>query len=444
MKKIAILLTLLCAFSDVCGVYSAWSREKASRKIGCRSIKQTTEASTSNSSVSKSVHKDITKRISKNHITTENSAEQIRIDSEIRKRIQNFAQNLKSNVYDTKQVEDALIKYASLSISLSNGSAKNLISPWTLAHWYSSLGLNKICKDRKNIEFQQKLINAVDQNTEWKTFHKALGKRRNETINALRKLQEKGQISVSLDNEKKNNLIQDYRKKLITNKGLARKYNIKESEVYFVIHEARRNKKDLSLIKIKWKKEYKDRQSIPEKQKKTIVKDYNKGLLTVLGICVKHGITPSVAQALLYSENNANIKRRHGKQHKKDKKLVIDVLTKSSEEIEQKYGYTSVYVDEMKRFVNQWSLLTKGQKKAFSKIMRKKVLPSKYVLASIERSTDRNANEKFDRILFALVSTREEIIEKYEISRKTANRLIREMEFWKILSRKEEPVKDFA
>ena len=434
MKKIAVMLNLLCIFSSAFGVYSAWSRENLNKKLESRPIKRAIEASTSSSSVSRSTsqtHKDST-----DYPAIRNLNEQTRIDPEIRKKIQNFAQNLKSNVYDTKQVEDALIKCVSLSIGLSNGSAKNLVSPWTLAHWYSSLGLNKICKDRKNIEFQQKLIKAIDQNMEWKTFHKTLGKRRNETINALRKLQEKGQISVSLDNETKNNLIQDYREKLITNKGLARKYNLKESEVYFVIHEARRNKKDLSLIKIKWKKEYKDRQSIPEKRKKTIVRDYNKGLLTVLGICVKHGITPSVAQALLYSENNANIKRRHGKQHKKDEELVLDILTKSSEEIEQKYGYTSVYVDEMKRFVSQWKLLTKAQKRIFSKTMRKKVLPSKYVLASIERSTDRNANEKFDRILFALFSTCEEIIEKYEISRKTANRLIREMEFWKILSRK--------
>lgn len=349
---------------------------------------------------------------------------------------------MKSNVYDTKQVEDALIKCVSLSIGLSNGSAKNLVSPWTLAHWYSSLGLNKICKDRKNIEFQQKLIKAVDQNTDWKIFHKALGKKRSETVNALGKLQEKGLVSVSLDEEQKNYLIQDYRKKLITTKGLARKYHLKENEVYLIIHEARKNNKDLSLIKIKWKKEFKYRKSIPKERKKTIIKDYNKGLLTVLGICVKHGITPSVAQALLYSDNAASIKRRHGRQHKIDEELVFDVLTKSSQEIEQKYGYTSVYVDEMKRFVSQWNQLTEGQQRIFSKTVRKKTLPSKYILAAIARSSDRNANEKFDKILFAFVSNDEEVMEKYNMSRKTFNRLIREMEFWKILSRKEETVKD--
>ena len=127
MKKIAILLTLLCTFSDAVGVYSAWSG------------KQTTEASASSSSISKSVHKDAQKRISENNTAIE-------IDPEIIKRIRNFARNLKSNVYDEKQVEDALIKCALLSIGSSNGSAKNLISPWTLAHWYSSLGLNKIYK----------------------------------------------------------------------------------------------------------------------------------------------------------------------------------------------------------------------------------------------------------------------------------------------------------
>ncbi|MCR4623856.1 MAG: hypothetical protein K5780_04360 [Alphaproteobacteria bacterium] len=328
-----------------------------------------------------------------------------------------------------------------LSINSLPISPKNSISPWTLAHWYSKLGLNKIFKNKKNHEFKQKLINMIDQNVEWKTFHKALGKKRNETINILGKLQEKGYVGTSLDEETKTRLIRDYREKLITNKGLARKYNIKESEIFFVIHEARKNKKDLSVINLKWKKEYKNRKSIPEKQKKIIVKDYNKGLLSVLGICVKHGISQSVAQALLYGDNDENIKRRHGRQHKKDKELVSNVLTKSSQEIEQKYGYTSVYVDEMKRFVNQWQLLTKGQKIMFSKIMRKKVIPSKYILSSVERSSDRNANQKFDKILFALVSTLEDVMEKYGMSRKTANRLVREMEFWKILSKKESAFK---
>ncbi len=376
--------------------------------------------------------------ISASEVASGSETEFSNIDPEIRKKIKDFAQNLKSNVYNAQQVEEAMLKYASLSINSSAAFAKNLVSPWTLAHWYSRLGLNLNHKKRKTVKFRQKLMNAIDQNTEWKTFHEALGKKRNETINALGRLQEKGQIVVPLDDNQKNKLIRDYREKLITNKGLARKYSLKESDVYFVIHEARKNKRDLSLIKLKWKKEYKDRQSIPKKQKKIIIKDYNKGLLTVLGICVKHGITLSVAQHLLYNDNDANIKRRHVKPHRKDKEFVSDIQTKSYQEIEKKHGYTSVYIDEMKRFVNQWNLLTKGQKRMFSKIMRKKVLPSKYVLSSIERSADRNANQKYDKILFALVSSREDIMVEYGMSRKTVNRLIREMEFWKILSEKEQ------
>lgn len=439
MKKLAVLVSLVCTSSDALGIYSAWSREEFRRSAELRPIRRTTEASSS--SASRHAYQSRARRDSKSHYVITNSAERARIDPEIKEKIQNFAQNLKSNIYNSKQVEDALMERASLSIDSASISARDLISPWTLAHWYSKLGLNRICKNRKNKEFEKKLISAVDQNVEWKNFHKSLGKRRNETINALGKLQEKGHVGASLNEETKARLIRDYREKLITNKGLARKYNIKESEIYFVIHEARKNKKDLSVIKLKWKKEYKNRQSIPEKRKKTIVRDYNKGLLTVQGICVKHGISPSIAQALLYTDNDANIQRRHGRQHKKDKELVFDVLTKSSREIEQKYGYTSVYVDEMKRFVSQWKLLTNGQKMAFSKIMRKKALPSKYVLSAIERSSDRNANEKFDKILFASISSYEDIMEKYSMSRKTVNRLIREMEFWKILSEKERAFK---
>ncbi len=441
MKKLAVLLSLVCVFPCSFGIYSIWSRDKLERNVEYRPITQTTEASSSSSSVSRPVRPNKTRRNSTNHRSEKNSAKRESIDPEIRKKIQNFARNLKSNVYDAQQVETALIDCVLLSINSLPISPKNSISPWTLAHWYSKLGLNKIFKNKKNHEFKQKLINMIDQNVEWKTFHKALGKKRNETINILGKLQEKGYVGTSLDEETKTRLIRDYREKLITNKGLARKYNIKESEIFFVIHEARKNKKDLSVINLKWKKEYKNRKSIPEKQKKIIVKDYNKGLLSVLGICVKHGISQSVAQALLYGDNDENIKRRHGRQHKKDKELVSDVLTKSSQEIEQKYGYTSVYVDEMKRFVNQWQLLTKGQKIMFSKIMRKKVIPSKYILSSVERSSDRNANQKFDKILFASVSTLEDVMEKYGMSRKTANRLVREMEFWKILSKKESAFK---
>lgn len=438
MKKIAILLTLLCAFSDVCGVYSAWSRERVSRKIGRRSIKQTTEASTSSSSVSKSVHKDITKRILKNYITTENSAEQIRIDAEIRKRIQNFAQNRRSNVYNAEQIEAALLECIPDLNHSKNASAKDSISLWTLARWASRLRLNVRYNDQKSEATKKKILKIINKDIEWKNIHKIIGKKRNSAINALGKLKDKGLIRITLEEEKKNKLIQDFREKLITHKGLARKYNIKESEVYCIIHEARKNKKDISRIKMTWKITYKNRQALSEKQKRKIIKDYNKGLLTLQGICVKHGISQKVAQSVIYENDDSTIKRRNGKQRKRNTELVLDVLTKSSQEIERKYGYTSVYVDELKRFVNQWNLLTEDQKDVFSYTVLSGVMPPENVLSFIKRSLNRNANEKFDKILFVSISTCEEVMAKYNILRRSVNRLIREMEFWKILSGEEQ------
>ncbi len=416
MKKITFLIGLLCIFSETLGVYSARIRGKLRNNLVDAQIKSMSEVASSSQT-----------RLSN-------------IDSDVRKKIRDFAQNRRSNVYNAKQIEAALLECIPYSNHSKNASAKDSISLWTLARWASELGLNVRYNDQKSEATKEKILKIIDndKDIEWKNIHKIIGKKRNSAINALGKLKDKGLIRITLEEEKKNKLIQDFREKLITHKGLARKYNIKESEVYCIIHEARKNKKDISRIKITWKITHKNRQALSEKQKRKIIKDYNKGLLTLQGICVKHGISQKVAQSVIYENDDSTIKRRNGKQRKRNTELVLDVLTKSSQEIERKYGYTSVYVDELKRFVNQWNLLTEDQKDVFNYTVLSGVMPSENVLSSIEISLNRNANEKFDKILFVSISTCEEIMAKYNILRRSVNRLIREMEFWKILSGEEQ------
>ena len=412
MEKITILLSLLCIFSETSGVYSTQARDRLKNKL---------------------VHTQVEP---KSEIASRFKARSSDTDYEKRKKIRKFAQNLKSNVYSAKQIEKALLEC--FYNSNHSTSARDSISLWTLARWASRLGLNVRYSDQKSKETKEKILETVDKDIEWKNIHKIIGGKRNSVINKVGKLQDKGQIQITSDEEKKNKLIRDFREKLITHKGLANKYHIRESEVYCIIHEARKNRKDLSLIEIKWNILYKNRQALSKKLQRKIIKDYNKGLLTLQGICVKHGISQKVAQSVIYENNDNVIKRRHGKQRKRDTELVLDILTKSSQEIERKYGYTSVYVDELKRFVNQWNLLTEDQKDVFNYTVLSGVMLTEEVLSSIERSLNRNANEKFDKILFVAVSTREEVMAKYNILRRSVSRLIREMEFWKILSGEEQ------
>ncbi len=426
MKKVTILLSLSCVFSKVCGVYSEWTRNEL-RKRSAHTLEKAMSEIASSSNVKFSDQKHSKNRFSKIIKSTDTN-------SEMRKKIRNFSRNLKSNIYSEKQVEDALVECLPFSKHSETSIVKNFISPWTLARWISELGLNEIYKDQKSKKAQEKLIASFEQNVEWKNIHQIIGKKRNASINALRKLQDKGLIRVVLDEEKKSRLIKDFREKLITHKGLACKYKIKESEVYCIIHEARTNKKDLSLINIDWKIRYKNRKALSKKRKEKIVKDYNKGLLTLKGICVKHGTSQKIAQSIIYENNNKNIKRRHGIQRKINPELVLDVRTKSSQEIERKYGYTSVYVDELKRFVNQWNMLTDDQKNMFIYTIFSGIMPTENELSSVNSSL----YEKFGKILFVSVSTVEDVMAEYGIQRRSVSRLVRELEFWKILSAEEQ------
>jgi transposase-like protein len=360
-----------------------------------------------------------------------------RIDPEIRKKIQDFSQTLKSHIYKTQQIEKALIEYVSLcDHSIENIAKTNKIPVRTFSGWISKLELSSRREDRhkKARKSEQKLINSLNRGVKWKNLHKVIEKKRNSTINTLRKLHDRGQIGIELTEEKKNKIIKDYREKILTNKGIARKYNITESDVYCVIHEARQRKKDLSIIKMKWKISNNKSSLITENQKEKMVRDYNKGLLTLQGICVKHEITMKIAQSVLYRENGERLKRRNGRL-KKMEELVSDITSKSNRKIEKKYGYKPVYIDELKRYAQQWTLLSDNQKNLFKYTMHRGVMPTAEIISSIKKSPICAVNEKFKKMLFVLGATYEDIMAEYSITRKSANKLKRESEFWKIMSK---------
>ena len=185
---------------------------------------------------------------------------------------------------------------------------------------------------------------------------------------------------------------------------------------------------------MKWKISNNKSSLITEDQKEKMVRDYNKGLLTLQGICVKHEITMKIAQSVIYKENGERLKRRNGKL-KKMEELVSDITSKSNRKIEKKYGYKPVYIDELKRYVKQWILLSDDQKNVFKNTIHKGVMPTAEIISSIKKSPICTVNEKFKKMLFVLEATYEDIMAEYNITRKSANKLKRESEFWKILSK---------
>ena len=62
-------------------------------------------------------------------------------------------------------------------------------------------------------------------------------------------------------------------------------------------------------------------------------------------------------------------------------------------------------------------------------------MPTKEVLSSIKSSSNDGINEKFEKFLFVMTSTREEIGKKYSLSKKGIGRLRRGVNLWKVLAK---------
>ena len=357
--------------------------------------------------------------------------ERIVLDLDVKEKIHNFAQNRQHRFYSAKQIEEALIDWFT-----KGRNESNKVSYRSLQEWSRLLGITSSRGDisRRVQETKQKLINNLDQGADWNSFHNNLGKKQRHARQMLGQLQDSGLVEISLTEEEKDDLLYDYRKGLLTKKGLAKKYNIKESDVFCILHEARKNGKDMSRINITSSQKYSRRNPIPKRIREKLVNDYNKELLTVRGISVKYHISLGMVQKILFKENNEKVERRNGKRTKDDI-LVDDLQNKSNQEIEKKYGYKSAYIDDLKRYITHWKYLTDDQKNLFKTTMESKTMPSNYVLSSIKRSSVDGIDEKFKKLLFILISTKKEIIKKYDLTVGSANRLRRGVNLWKVLAK---------
>jgi len=368
--------------------------------------------------------------------TSEKDSISMKLDSRTKEKIRDFAQNRKHKLYNAKQIEEALIDWVTEGKNKSNE-----ISLRSLSDWSQKLGIVSINKMlAKSIkETKQKLINNLNRGVEWKDIHYTIGKRPRAMRKMLGRMQDKGQVEILLSEDEKEDLITDYRKGLFTKKGLAKKYEIKESDVFCIIHEARKNGRDLSRLNVDWFLKYscnKIPAKIKEKLKKNVVKDYNKALLTRKGLGAKYNISLGTIKNILSDENSYEVKRRNGKLTK-DEELVLDMQNKSLREIENKYGYKPDYVDDLKRQITHWGHLTDDQKNLFKETMKSKTFPDDEVLSSIKQSEIYSINEKFKKFLFVLIATPEEIMEKFHLTSHSVNRLRRCVSLWKVLAKEQ-------
>ncbi len=355
------------------------------------------------------------------------------IDHETRKKIHNFAQNRQSQMYSAQQIEDALIEW------ITEGHNKSSKIPyWSLQCWRRESGIFSSYKDslQKSNMNKQNLINSLNQGAEWKNIHNVFGKNPGYTRQVFGELQEKGLVEIPLNEEEKEDLLRVYRKGLLTRKGIAKKYNIKESDVFCILHEARKQGKDLTQIKISPNKKHSRKDKISKITKEKLIKDYNEALLTIKGLGLKYSISRGSIQRILSKCNTDEIKKRQGKRIKYEK-LILDLKNKSEQEIEQKYGYHPSYIDELNRCITYWEGLTDEQKELFKTTMKSCIMPAKDALSAIKLSSNDCINEKFKKLLFVLISTRSETIKKYDLSIISANKLRRHANLWKALAKQE-------
>lgn len=354
---------------------------------------------------------------------------QAEIDLETREKIRDFSENGKHRLYSAEQIEEALIDWVT-----KGSNESNEISYSSLVCWSQELGIASIRKDilKKSREASRNLINSLYKNIDEKAncnTHRRKQKFMQQMWDDLRK---KEQIEIS--QSKKEDILNTYRKGLFTKKGLAEKFKIKESDLNFIIHEARKNEKDLSRIRVTLSK-YLEESQVSETTKKNITEDYKKGLLSLDGISVKYNIHREDVKNIIFKKNMSKDKRGREGNQVNDSDLIFDLKNRSFGEIKEKYGYKFTYVDDLKRHITHWEHLTDDQRRLFKTTMDTKIPPTKDVLSSIKSSPFEDINEKFKKLLFVLISTRKEVTKKYNLSQRSVYELRRDVNLWKALAR---------
>ena len=222
-------------------------------------------------------------------------------------------------------------------------------------------------------------------------------------------------------------LLEHFRKGLLTDKGRINKYknrsirignicerNIGECEDYLIRNVAHQVGYDLSKLSVKWNVIVDKISDLGVFERDQIIRDYNKGLLTYKGLAKKYKTSESVVKSVL----------RWGK--------------KNLKKVEPRVG--SATAERMKaRCSNQYNELSSKQKELFREILEENVadrrMPSDTMLEEIkDTDTHYHVINKFRRFLLILCNRENEI----EMQHSSINRLKQELEEWKKLVKKDE------
>ena len=126
------------------------------------------------------------------------------------------------------------------------------------------------------------------------------------------------------------NIIEDYRKKLLTDKGRINKYknrsirignicerNFGECEDYLIRYVAGKLKYKLSKLPVKWNIEYENSKNVPEYIKQLTIKDANEGFLTYEGIAQKYALKRNTTTTILNKQDGYQVHKK-----KQDQKII--------------------------------------------------------------------------------------------------------------------------
>ena len=258
-------------------------------------------------------------------------------------------------------------------------------------------------------------------------------------------------------------LIQDSREGLLTPKGRINKWGVSKVKDYLIRHIAKKLvteiKKNPDIEEAAWwsenfdpdpkgedwwhherELEYKTGREVPEEVREEMVLTYNKGDLTGKGIAKLYKTKNSIVSNIFgHKRTNNLVDKRIGRGNLEE--VIFDLLTKSQDEVRTKYGYADQTIRNKSVVINHWRKLSDDQKNAFKKAIKTKKMPD---LSAVEDSKVKRSdfiNKGFEKNLFALTSTNEEIVERYyeNIKRKDARvgELRQKAKIWSILAKLE-------
>jgi len=328
--------------------------------------------------------------------------------------------------------------------------------------------LKKVQEDKASRQRTLNFLEAYYEGKDLEDLCKILKKDEKETKSILGKF-----MYATLSNAEKEQLLTEYsglikdsREGFLTDKGRINKWRVSKVKDYLVTHIARKlaikvekaRKKEIYIEESNWwsKKfdpdskegdwwhreselKYKTEGEVPEETKEDMVVVYNERHLTRKGIAKLYKTKKTIVSNIFSHKKTSNvINVTKGRGDLKE--VILDLLTKSPDEVKTKYGFKDRTIKDRLVVIDCWRELTDDQKNAFKKAMKTEKMPDLSAIESYKGKNSRYVNDNFRKYLFALTSTDEEIIEKYyknaNIKQKKDNvyRLRKKVTMWTILA----------